>query len=133
MPAAYAADSPANTCLHRVERIPVLIIHAHNRCNCRCVMCDIWKNTASREFTLQDLEKLMPGIRQMGVEWVVFSGGEPLMNHQLPEIAGRVRQLGGGVTLLSTGLLLHRFAREAAECFDEVIVALDGPPAVHDK
>ena len=27
----------------RLEHLPILILEPHNRCNCRCVMCDIWK------------------------------------------------------------------------------------------
>ena len=26
-----------------VTRLPILILYPHSRCNCRCLMCDIWK------------------------------------------------------------------------------------------
>jgi MoaA/NifB/PqqE/SkfB family radical SAM enzyme len=36
-------------------------------------------------------------------------------------------------TILTTGLLLSENAGRIAECVDDVIVSLDGPPAVHDR
>ena len=42
----------------------------------------------------------------------------------LCEIAGK---LGARVTILSTGLLLARYAKEIIEHVDDVIVSLDGP------
>ncbi|HEY1216459.1 MAG TPA: SPASM domain-containing protein, partial [Bryobacteraceae bacterium] len=37
------------------------------------------------------------------------------------------------VTLLSTGILLERHARRIVNEIDDLIVSLDGPPAVHDR
>ena len=117
---------------HAVEKIPVLVIHAHSRCNCRCVMCDIWKTTESREFSLEQLQSQMGAIERLGVEWVVFSGGEPLMHSDLFALTRVLRASGVRVTILSTGLLFSRFAREIAESIDDAIVSLDGPPAIHE-
>ncbi len=36
------------------------------------------------------------------------------------------------LTLLTTGLLLHKRAEEVATLFDDIIVSLDGPPEIHD-
>ena len=54
------------------------------------------------------------------------------MNPELPQLCGILRQEGIRLTLLSTGLLLKKYAAMVAESFDEVIVSLDGPPVVHD-
>ena len=64
-------------------KLPVLILNPHSRCNCRCVMCDIWKATEAREISAEDLERHVESIEQLGVEWVVLSGGEPLMHSDL--------------------------------------------------
>ena len=29
---------------HRISALPVVILMPHSACNCRCVMCDIWKD-----------------------------------------------------------------------------------------
>jgi MoaA/NifB/PqqE/SkfB family radical SAM enzyme len=118
---------------HEITALPVLVIHAHSRCNCRCGMCDIWRTTEGQDFSLAQLQAQMGDIERLGVRWVVFSGGEPLMHADIFPLARALRGLGIKVTLLSTGLLLARFAREIADCVDEVIVSLDGPESVHDR
>ena len=115
-----------------VRHLPILVIHAHSSCNCRCIMCDIWKNRDNQVFRVSDLKPQLDSMRRLGVRWIVFSGGEPLMNPELPQLCEILSEQGIRLTLLSTGLLLKKYAAMVAECFDEVIVSLDGPAAVHD-
>jgi Fe-coproporphyrin III synthase len=117
----------------RIDSLPILILHAHSSCNCRCVMCDIWKTPESKAFTLETLERCMPSIRRLRVRWVVLSGGEPLLNPEWPMICRELKKEGVRVTLLSTGLLLGKYAGQICANCDEVIVSLDGPQAVHDE
>ncbi|MCU1334826.1 MAG: Fe-S protein radical family [Bryobacterales bacterium] len=118
---------------HSIEKLPILLIDAHSRCNCRCVMCDIWKTDEHREFTVVQLESQMEAIERLQVRWVVFTGGEPLMHSNLFALTQLLRARGVRVTILSTGLLFERFAREIAEHLDDAIVSLDGPPEIHDR
>ena len=126
-----AEESLSN--LHVIHDLPVLVVHAHSSCNCRCVMCDIWKTQEGKAFRKADLEPHLASIRRLGVRWVVFSGGEPLMNAELPVLCEILRAENIRLTLLTTGLLLQKCASTVAAGFDDVIVSLDGPPEVHDK
>ena len=110
----------------------ILLLEPHNRCNCRCVMCDIWKRTDAKEITEAELSRHIEDIVALGVEHVVFTGGEPLMHSDLFRLAAPLRARGMRITLLSTGLLLARDADRIAESIDEVIVSLDGPREIHD-
>jgi Fe-coproporphyrin III synthase len=114
-------------------KAPILILYPHSRCNCRCVMCDIWKTTDAQEITVADLDRHAADFESLGVRWVVFSGGEPLMHSDLFRLCARLRPLGVRLTILSTGLLLEKQAQAIVESLDEVIVSLDGPPEVHDR
>jgi MoaA/NifB/PqqE/SkfB family radical SAM enzyme len=116
-----------------LERLPILVLQPHNRCNCRCVMCDIWKITGAEEITAADLERHLDDIRRFKVGWVVFSGGEPLMHSDLFRLSAMLRELGIRASILSTGLLIERHAARIVESVDEVIVSLDGPAAIHDE
>ena len=116
-----------------LEKLPILILTPHNRCNCRCVMCDIWKNTDAREMSAEDLERHVSSIERLGVEWAVFTGGEPLMHSDLFRLCDILRRRGIRVTVLSSGLLLDRNAAAIVASVDDVIVSLDGPPEVHDR
>src|SRR5581483_3799067 len=116
----------------RVATLPILVLNVHSRCNCRCVMCDIWKRRETNAITVADLERHRESLRRLRVEWVVLSGGEPLMNGDLPGLCVFLRELRIRMTLLTTGLLLARRATEVAALFDDIIVSMDGPMAVHD-
>lgn len=117
---------------HRIHLLPVLVIFPHNQCNCRCAMCDIWRIREAQEITPQDLVYQLRSLRDLGVQWVAFSGGEPQMNRQWYLLARMLRDVGIRVTLLTAGLLLEREAKRVVEHMDDVIVSLDGPPAVHN-
>jgi MoaA/NifB/PqqE/SkfB family radical SAM enzyme len=96
-------------------------------------MCDIWKETSATELSVEELELHTESMKRLGVEWVVFSGGEPLMHSDLFRLGSILKTCGIRLTLLTTGLLVERNAAAIAEMFDEVIVSLDGPAAIHDQ
>lgn len=127
------APKEAEFSAHFVHTLPVVVIAAHNQCNCRCVMCDIWKIREPREISPLDLERQLTSFRDLGVRWVVFSGGEPQRNAKLFTLAGMLRVEGIRVTLLTAGLLLESQAEQVATAIDDIIISLDGPAAVHNE
>src|SRR5438093_9529371 len=118
---------------HRITNLPILVIFPHNRCNCRCVMCDIWRIRQVREITEHDLEPHLASLRDLKVKWIVFSGGEPLMHSDLSSLSRLCRAEGVRITLLTAGLPLEKCAATVAAAMDDVIVSVDGPPGIHDK
>ncbi len=118
---------------HVITELPVLVILPHNRCNCRCMMCDIWKIRQTREITVRDLQPHLDSLRTLKVRWIVFSGGEPLLHSDLAALSSILREEGIRLTLLTASLLLERKAQLVAEHFDDLIVSLDGPPEIHDR
>ncbi len=116
-----------------VESLPIVVLYPHNRCNCRCQMCDIWKDTANQEISQETLDRYIEDFRRLSVQWVVLSGGEPLMHSNVFPFCSRLKQLGIRTSILSTGLLLERDSARIAGSVDDVIVSLDGPPALHDR
>ncbi|MFL6415884.1 MAG: radical SAM protein [Bryobacteraceae bacterium] len=113
--------------------MPLLILYPHKSCNCRCVMCDIWKDRSAEELSFDNLQRHLEEIRQLRVKWVVLSGGEPLMHSDLFRLTQLLRSEGIRVTVLSTGLLLRQHARQIVASVDDLIVSLDGPRAIHDQ
>jgi len=116
-----------------IRKLPVLVLFPHNRCNCRCVMCDIWKIRQVREISVEDLRPHLESFLALGVGWVVLSGGEPQLHSEFSAFSQLIRANGIRVTLLTAGLLLESQARSVAEVVDDVIVSLDGPPEIHDR
>ena len=130
---SISASHDAASARHQIDALPVVVIFPHNQCNCRCVMCDIWRIRQAREITPADLEQHLDSFRKFGVRWVVFSGGEPQLNEKWSCLAQLLRSAGCRVTLLTAGLLLKPQAQAVAESVDDVIVSLDGPPGVHNS
>ena len=116
-----------------IGRLPILILYPHTRCNCRCVMCDIWKVTTRDEVAPEQVEAWLPELRALGVRRVVLSGGEALLHSRLREICDLLVEAGIGITLISTGLLLERDASWLVERCDDVVVSLDGPGELHNQ
>ncbi|MBI4165654.1 MAG: radical SAM protein [Acidobacteria bacterium] len=131
--ASLEITTPARDGSNQIHSLPVLVLLPHNRCNCRCVMCDIWRIRQVREITASDLEGHRTSLRTLQVRWVVLSGGEPLMHSDLGALGRFFHEEGIRVTLLTAGLILERYARMVAENVDDVIVSLDGPSEVHDS
>ena len=117
---------------HTISSLPVLVLMPHSLCDCKCLMCDIWKDLVSHEISLSQLSSHLADLKELKVQWVVFSGGEPLLHSNLFVLCDLLREAGIRVTLLSTGQLLKRFASEVASRTDDTILSLDGPEPVHD-
>lgn len=119
---------------HKIYSLPIVILMPHSRCNCRCVMCDIWKgNNNVKQLEEKDVEKLLESMRKLNTKLVVMSGGEALMHPNFFRLCEIIKSRNISITLLSTGLLLKKFASEIIEKTDEVIISLDGSKDVHDK
>jgi MoaA/NifB/PqqE/SkfB family radical SAM enzyme len=95
-------------------------------------MCDIWKREANDELRAQDLQRHRASLENLGVHQVVLTGGEPLLHSDLGALCNFFHEQNIHLTLLTTGLLLHKRAEEVAVLFDDIIVSLDGPPEIHD-
>src|SRR5689334_1386158 len=135
-PRSAAQDSASLPPLPRVDpitRLPILILYPHSRCNCRCLMCDIWRARSRQELAAADIISWLEEWRALGVRRVVLSGGEALLHSHLWELCEYLHGAGIGITLLSTGLLLRRDAVDLVRYCDDVIVSLDGPQALHDR
>jgi MoaA/NifB/PqqE/SkfB family radical SAM enzyme len=120
---------------HRVRSLPIAILMPHSSCDCRCVMCDIWKGAGSpRQLTEQDVAGLLASLRRLRTRWVVLSGGEPLLHPGLFRLCDILRDAGvTRITMLSTGQQLAASASAAASAVDEVILSVDGAEATHDE
>jgi len=119
---------------HRIYEMPVLVLMPHSRCNCRCVMCDIWKaNAEKKEISTESLALHMQAFKKLGVKRVALSGGEALMHSNLWKLCGELNSIGAKISLLSTGLTLNVNAANIVHHCNEVIVSLDGSKEVHNR
>jgi MoaA/NifB/PqqE/SkfB family radical SAM enzyme len=128
---AVASSRPVQLA-SELTSMPILILNIHSHCNCRCIMCDIWKRETHEQVKVADLDRHRASLRNLGVRQVVLSGGEPLLHSDLRALCDFFRQENIRLTLLTTGLLLLKRANDVSTLFDDVIVSIDGPREIHD-
>src|SRR5215510_4427361 len=96
---------------HRISALPVAILMPHSACNCRCVMCDIWKDNKNlKQLTENDILSLLETFNRLGTQEIVMSGGEALLNPNFFRFCEIIGKRKIKITLLSTGLTLKRHA-----------------------
>lgn len=118
----------------KIYILPIVVLMPHSACNCRCVMCDIWMaNRNKKEISRDVLANHLEALRKLKVKWVILSGGEALMHFNLWTLCEMLKEINIKITILSTGLLLKKYAEDVINWSDEVTVSLDGSPEIHNK
>jgi MoaA/NifB/PqqE/SkfB family radical SAM enzyme len=116
-----------------ISAMPIVILMPHSACNCRCVMCDIWKDNKNlKQLHESDITGLLSSLKKLGTQQVLMSGGEALLNKNFFKLCEILKREGINVSLLSTGLTLKNQAQQILKWVDEVIVSIDGDEALHD-
>ena len=116
-----------------ISALPVVILMPHSACNCRCVMCDIWKDNKNlKQLTEHDVNGLMTTLKKFGTQQVVMSGGEALLNTNFFKLCELLKNEGIKVSLLTTGLSIRNNAVDLTKWVDDLIISLDGDELLHD-
>ena len=117
----------------RLVRHPVLCnYYVTYRCNARCGFCDIWERP-SPYVTVENASENLRDLKRLGVRVIDFTGGEPLLHRQLPDLLAEAKKLGFITTLTTNGLLYPKQADSLRGLVDMLHFSLDSPEAVeHD-
>jgi MoaA/NifB/PqqE/SkfB family radical SAM enzyme len=128
----FAGGRLASHC--RPTEVAILLTE---RCNARCLHCDIWKNRGKEtgpsvdqwKTTVRDLK------RWLGPVHVVFTGGEALLMPFAPEVVSYASSVGLLVEHLTHGFWLDqtRVEKMAMGRPWRITISCDGIGATHDK
>lgn len=119
---------------HTISALPIVILMPHSACNCRCVMCDIWKDNKNlKQLTETDIRDLLQSLKKLGTQQVLMSGGEALLNPNFFRFCELLQQQNIKVSLLSTGITLKKHAKDLAKWVNDIIVSLDGNEEIHNQ
>ena len=106
------------------------------RCNARCIHCDIWKNRGKEDRPSQEQwQALLKDLRLwLGPVQVVFSGGEALLNRSTIELVRYASSIKLFVELLTHGFWEDQKKIEmlAAARPGRITISLDGVGPVHN-
>jgi len=124
------------------RRIPIEgLIETTFRCNLRCAHCYVSQPASSRaaadeELSLARLTRLVDELAEAGCLFLTFSGGEPLLRADFPELYRHAIRAGLVVSVFTNGTLLNE---TAVDLFDEwrpdyVEISLYGiTPATYER
>lgn len=117
----------------RLVRHPVLCnYYVTYRCNASCGFCDIWERP-SPYVTVENARENFRDLKRLGVRVIDFTGGEPLLHRQLPDLLSEAKNLGFITTLTTNGLLYPKQAESLRGLVDMLHFSLDSPDAAeHD-
>jgi MoaA/NifB/PqqE/SkfB family radical SAM enzyme len=104
------------------------------RCNARCHFCDIWALEPKDEASIETIEKNLKDLRRLGVKYVDFTGGEPLLRKDAPEVFRLAKSLGFTTSMTTNTILYPKRAEEMRGLVDFLNFSLDGGDAeTHDQ
>jgi MoaA/NifB/PqqE/SkfB family radical SAM enzyme len=107
------------------------------RCNSKCTFCNIWRNKDNfklREQTLDEVEANLKDLKRLGVKFIDFTGGEPLLYHNIIEALKLSKKYGFLNFLTTNGTLYPQYAESLKGLVDNLTVSLDSPvESEHNK
>jgi MoaA/NifB/PqqE/SkfB family radical SAM enzyme len=122
-----------NTISNTARTLPVVILYVTEGCNLKCVTCS-YRKPLPGELSFEEISHLASELKAFGLRHMVYSGGEPLLRRDFPDICRLFETVDIKQTLLTNGLLLEKRAGEICKYFDEIIVSIDGAEAgVHNS
>jgi MoaA/NifB/PqqE/SkfB family radical SAM enzyme len=133
MQASYALGKPLVLPMN-------LTISVSYRCNSRCKTCNVWQRP-NDDFTLEEYEKTFASVGRAAY-WFTFSGGEPTLRKDLPEMIGLAyKYCRPGVINIPTNGIQDKIipgriekVLQAAPTSDVIVnLSLDGVGEKHDQ
>jgi MoaA/NifB/PqqE/SkfB family radical SAM enzyme len=117
----------------RLIKHPILCnYYVTYRCNASCSFCDIWEKP-SPYVTPDEVARNLDDLKRLGVRVIDFTGGEPLLHRQLPELLQLAKERGFITTVTTNGLLYPKRAEALHGLVDMLHFSLDAATAeVHD-
>ncbi|MGB5157704.1 12,18-didecarboxysiroheme deacetylase [Desulfobacterium sp. N47] len=132
-----SSQLPSHLLQFSSDKKPVVVWNVTRQCNLKCIHC--YAHAKSRpvddELSTADGIKLIDDLSQFQVPVILFSGGEPLMRKDLPELAGYAVEKGMRAVISTNGTLI---SEQTAKILKEVGlsyvgISLDGMEEINDR
>jgi MoaA/NifB/PqqE/SkfB family radical SAM enzyme len=114
-----------------------IVLMLTDRCNARCIHCDIWKNRGQEDRpSLEQWRAVISDLREwLGPVQVTFSGGEALLNRDTIQLLSFGSSLGLFMELLTHGFWEDQSKIESLALArpSRVTISFDGIGETHDR
>ena len=132
----YGNERDASAPPDPAEVRPVVVFNITRRCNLKCKHCyaAATRGPVSGELSTDEALGVLDDLAAFGCPVVLFSGGEPLLRPDLPELISHAAEAGLHTVVSTNGTLM---TEELASKFGEVGlhyagISVDGLEAAHD-
>lgn len=136
----YGRDSsklPSHLLQFSEDKHPVVVWNVTRRCNLKCVHCYAHAKDIAfdNELTTDQGKELIDDLSTFGSPVMLFSGGEPLVRKDLPELAAYAVEKGMRAVISTNGTLITpKMARTLKEIgLSYVGISLDGMQEINDR
>ncbi len=136
----YERDSsklPSHLLQFSKDKKPVVVWNMGRRCNLRCVHCYAQSKDIEYEdeLTTEQGKELIDDLTEFGSPVILFSGGEPTMRKDLPELAEYAKSKGMRAVISTNGTLIdEKMAKVLKKIgLSYVGISLDGVRETNDK
>jgi 12,18-didecarboxysiroheme deacetylase len=133
----HSKNLPSHLLQFSADKKPVVVWNMTRQCNLKCVHCyaQAKGSPTEKELTTPEGRTLIDDLSAFGAPVMLFSGGEPLMRPDLPELARYAVSKGMRAVISTNGTLI---TPEKARVFKEiglsyVGISLDGLREVNDR
>ncbi|HAJ27586.1 MAG TPA: 12,18-didecarboxysiroheme deacetylase, partial [Syntrophus sp. (in: bacteria)] len=127
---------PSHLLQFSADKRPVIVWNMTRRCNLRCIHCYSSSQNIDYpdELTTEEARTMIRDLATFGAPVLLFSGGEPLMRKDLPDLTQYAVDQGMRAVISTNGTLI---TKEKAALFRKiglsyVGISLDGTRATHD-
>jgi len=136
----YGRDSkklPSHLLQFSKDKKPVVVWNMTRRCNLKCVHCYAQAKDMEfkNELSTEEGKALIDDLAAFGSPVMLFSGGEPTMRKDLPELAAYAREKGMRAVISTNGTLIDKDLAKKLKAvgLSYVGVSLDGVRETNDK
>jgi len=136
----YGRDSsklPSHLLQFSEDKRPVVVWNITRRCNLKCVHCYAHAKDIpfDNELTTEEGKGLIDDLSAFGSPVMLFSGGEPLVRKDLPQLAAYAVEKGMRAVISTNGTLITpKMARTLKEIgLSYVGISLDGMQEINDR
>ena len=133
----HSGKLPSHLLQFSKDKRPVVVWNVTRRCNLKCVHCYAHAKGMDydNEMSTQQGKELIDDLAQFGAPVILFSGGEPLVRKDLPELAGYAVEKGMRAVISTNGTLISsKTARILKDIgLSYVGISLDGMQQINDR
>ncbi|MBC2710736.1 MAG: 12,18-didecarboxysiroheme deacetylase [Desulfosarcina sp.] len=133
----HSSTLPSHLLQFSKDKRPVVVWNVTRKCNLKCVHCyaHATEESVANELSTDEGKALLDDLAQFGAPVILFSGGEPMVRKDLPELAAYAVEKGMRAVISTNGTLITPGMAKTLKSIglSYVGISLDGMKEINDK